>query len=43
MNLLREMDKARSTTVPIPTETANSLGAVMGPTSGLAWPPQPAG
>jgi regulator of protease activity HflC (stomatin/prohibitin superfamily) len=43
MNLLYEMNKERGTTVLIPTDMANSLGAVVGLTQALGRPPQPAG
>jgi regulator of protease activity HflC (stomatin/prohibitin superfamily) len=43
MNLLYEMNKERGTTVLIPTDMANSLGAVVGLTQALAGPPRPAG
>jgi len=43
MNLLYEMNKERGTTVLIPTEMANSLGAVVGLTQALAQPPRSSG
>jgi regulator of protease activity HflC (stomatin/prohibitin superfamily) len=39
MNLLYEMNKERGTTVLIPTDMANALGAVVGVTQALANPP----